>query len=418
LIVEWRAAVLEAGPDADRFIRGAKERRKLWLAEFHDKPAATTLIGRSQGVEGLTGVGDVAQVLATIAATPLPVGLVKAEHHFRVPRSENPDSELAADKATVKPASDLAVAFLKFTLNGALAEKTHFLSPGQIHDLEIEVRVSRWPDAAEALELRPLSVEAPDTYEFPIFRLAKPLGEPPYTLNGGGRALLKVGQSLQARPFEFRYSAHFIPNAVEQPVAVVGQRTLRIESIDPRQVSLTGYPHLDIKLLELRESIRSRPLAAPDELANALIVMTSLANFAGRCFQDNLIRETWPEARFQTEIRSELRRNPALGAELEEHPIAAGGVTDLSFRGIRIELKSVRDRRLELADCRQFVGQTVTYAAGSGRRMGILCVLDCSPKVVPPFPAEDGIEGTAGAPVYVLTVLVQANLPRPSDLSR
>jgi hypothetical protein len=155
LIVEWRAAVLEAGPDADRFIRGAKERRKLWLAEFHDKPAAIALIVRSQEIEGLTVIGDVAQVLATIAATPLPVGLVRAEHRFRVQTSEDPNSEIVADKPTVKSACDLAVAFLKFTLNGAPAEKTHFLSPGQIHDLEIEVRVSRWPDAAEYLSFAP-----------------------------------------------------------------------------------------------------------------------------------------------------------------------------------------------------------------------------------------------------------------------
>ena len=420
LLVEWRAAVLEAGAEADRFLRGAKERRKLWLTEFTDKAPAAILIERSRGIEGLIDVGDVANVLATIAETSLPVGVIKAEHGDRfsgiVITPGDPSEE------TGEPVPQLAVAFLKFALNGSPAAETHFLTPGQIQDLEIEVRVSRWPEGADALEIRPLSIDPPGTYEFPVFHLSKPQGEAPYTLKERGRAILKVGQGLYARPFEFRYSAHFTPNAVEQPVAVVGQRTLRIESIDLKHDSLTGYPGLDSKILKLREDIRSQPLVLQEDLGNALKILIPLTNFAGRCVQDNLIREKWTEARFQAEIRGELRRSASVGVELEEHPHAAGGETDLSFRGLRIELKVGSNKRLELADCRRFLGQTVSYAVASGKRIGILCVLDCSPKKIAPFPVEDGVgifvEGKDGAAVCVITVLFQANLARPSDLSR
>jgi hypothetical protein len=62
------------------------------------------------------------------------------------------------------------------------------------------------------------------------------------------------------------------------------------------------------------------------------------------------------------------------------------------------------------------------YVVGTGKRVGILCVLDNSPKPSGPFPAPDGIEilehPVQTGSVYVVTVLIQGNLPLPSALSR
>jgi hypothetical protein len=57
---------------------------------------------------------------------------------------------------------------------------------------------------------------------------------------------------------------------------------------------------------------------------------------------------------------------------------------------------------------------------GSDKRIGVLCVLDGSPKAEEPFPPEDGIGilKTADDAVAVVTVLIQGNLTRPSDLTR
>jgi hypothetical protein len=44
------------------------------------------------------------------------------------------------------------------------------------------------------------------------------------------------------------------------------------------------------------------------------------------------------------------------------------------------------------------------------------------PKARPPFPVEDGIgvfvHQSSETPIYVLTILVQGNLAKPSDFSR
>jgi hypothetical protein len=417
LLAEWRAGVLAASPDADRYLRAAKARRSLWLAEAPTQAAAADLIERTTGIDTLEDVGMVSGLLTGMAATALPIGVISTEYRPRIPLGE-PDR---ADDEPAEPKGELAVAFVKFALDGAPAANIHFLSAGQAHDVDIEVRVSRWPAQAETLELRPYTIEQPGTYEFPVFQLARPSGDPPYLIRQQGRAILKYAQGLNARPYEFRYSAHFTLGSVEQPVAVVGQRTLRIDGVDLKQHSLTGYPRLDAKIVELREDIRSRPRVSQDELADALTVVIPLAKFAGQALQDNLVDEIWSEARLQAAVRGKLRDDPAIGAALEEHPAAAGGITDLSFRGIRIELKVERDKRLELEDCQAYLGQTASYVVASGKRLGVLCVLDCSPKRDAPFPAEDGIGvfvmGAGRAPVHVIVMLVQGNLARPSSLS-
>jgi hypothetical protein len=68
------------------------------------------------------------------------------------------------------------------------------------------------------------------------------------------------------------------------------------------------------------------------------------------------------EAEFQERLRLFLRSQPNIGSQLEEHPRSTGGITDLSYKGIRLELKSEPNKRLTLADCQQFVGQAASYA--------------------------------------------------------
>ena len=57
-----------------------------------------------------------------------------------------------------------------------------------------------------------------------------------------GRAVLKIAQGLKARPFEFKYAAAFKPDQSEQPVGVVGHRTLILEGLDLTRNPFTGYP--------------------------------------------------------------------------------------------------------------------------------------------------------------------------------
>lgn len=411
-IIEWRAAVVTGEADADRHLRAAQARIRLWRTE-DTSPELTVM------ADGLLAIDDVTQVassLEDLAWLSIAVPVRRSRYGgIKLPFAGK------AEEPSAPPPPELAVAFLAFTVNGAPAADTHFLAPGQVHDLDLEVRVSRWPEGAETLFLTPMSLEPASAYDFPEFRLERPAGDAPYRLTARGRVLLKVGQNLNARPFEFRYAARFLPLDHEQPVSVVGQRTLRIESVDLKSGGLTGYPALDGKIVEIRDVLRSRPGVSPEALEALITVLTPLVNFAGRAVQDNLIREPWSEARVQTELRDQLRRHPGLGVELEEHPASAGGISDLSFRGLKVELKAERNRNLRLDDCKAFLAQTTSYVVASGMTVGILCVVDSSPKLSAPFPVERGLEilesDGKGDDVAIVTLLIQGNLARPSDLS-
>lgn len=418
LLVEWRAGVLEAAQDSDRFLRAAKEQYRLWLTEYGVAAPVARLVNTSVGIDAVSSIDEVGSLCQTLACTPLPLGAFARDHpHLRAPSPEGEDGEERDGS------QELAIAFLRFVIDGLPADDTHFLTPGETHDLEIEVRVSRWPENANQLRLLPLTIEPKSTYDFPVFEFTRPAGNPPFVMQQRGRAVLNAPQSLKARPFEFRYTASFSPLAAEQPVIVVGQRTLRIEGIDLARSPVTGYHGIDCKLLEIRNELRVQPLITVADLDNVLTVLTPLCSLAGRAPQDALFRDTCNEGQFQAEVRDELRRHPAIASELDEHPHAAGGITDLSFRGIRIELKFVSNTRnaLSLTDCERFTGQTASYIVGTGKRVGILCVLDNSPKRSAPFPAEEGIgitfQHAENKQISVVTILIQGNLAQPSQLS-
>lgn len=413
-LIEWRSGVLNAVQESDRFLRAAKERSKLWCEE-HRSPNVPPALRAA--IEQIQSIAETSQIEATcrdIASIPLPIPFFGAE--------VRPSLRREGEKAERPVPDELTVAFLRFVIDGVRAAETHFLRPREAHDLEVEVRVSRWPEGADALNLSPVTIESPDTYDFPRFRFARPSGDPPFILKERGRAILKVAQNLHARPFEFKYTAQFAPRTSEQPVAVVGQRTLRIEGIDVEASPITGYVAMDRKLLDVRDRLRSQRFANDADLKACLTILTPLCSLACRAVQDNLYRGVLTEAEFQQDVRAELRRYPTVGSQLDEHAHGAGGITDLSFQGLPIELKVEPTNRVSLADCERFVEQTSSYVVAKGKRIGVLSVLDCSEKTAGPNPAEEGLgillRKTDDGVVCIVTVVIQGNFPPPSHHSR
>jgi hypothetical protein len=414
LLADWRSAVLTAASDSDRFRKAASARAQTWIEANKDAGSLSVFREAAERIKLVQDVGEVATISALLAVIPLPVGLFSIP--IRSVRSISDDDE-TGDKP-----EQLTVAFVKFSVDGTPLEQIHFLTPGELHDLDIEVRVSRWPKGATGLVIAPITIEQASTYQMPVFSFPKPAGNGPFQLREKGRAHLVVPHHINARPFEFKYVAKFTPQSAEQPVSIVGQRTLLLEGLDLTRNPITGYPNLDAKIVDVRDRLRQTPGVLQQELLDALTLLAPVANYAGQVVQDNLYHAPVSEAEFQKRVRSFLRGHPMIGASLEEHPRAGGGITDLSFKGIRLELKSESDRPLTLDDCKKFVRQAASYAVASGKRIALLCVLDCSRKERAPFPIEDGIDilidQQGSSTTFVVTLLLQGNLVRPSDLSR
>jgi hypothetical protein len=416
LLTEWRATILAAGVDADRFLRAAKAR----LTELR-KPSAESAYERAvlaalTVLDGTLELDAAQSIGAAIARIPMPISL------YTDPEPKIPAWAQREGRALPEEKPELAVAFIEFTINGRTAEKVQSLTTREAHDLDIGVRVSRWPETADALTLKPISIEPIASFDLPTFRFLKPSGSAPFEFRQRGRMILHAPQSIGARPFEFIYAAEFEPATAERLLTIAGHRTLRLDGSGANGAFETGYPGIDRKLIMIRDQFRLEPHISQNDLSNLLIPLKAIGNLMGQCVQDALFPTAISESEFQERVKQFLRGRPDIGSELEEHPQAAGGATDLSFRGIRIELKSEKARRLSPDDCRQFAEQAATYAIGTNKRVAILGVLDCSPNKEVPFPIEDGIVihpvQTATAGIYVVSCLFQGAIPIPSSFSK
>lgn len=416
LLVEWEQASLTAAIEPDRFLRTARLQLKRLRSEASGETFADKLIEALSVIDGEFDFAGIEPLRQSLAAIPLPVAI------YADPKPKLPAWAHEREGSDKEKAPDLTVAFVEFTINGTTAERIQALRPRENHDLDIAVRVSRWPETATALVLSPISIEPPSSYDLPSFRFARPSGEPPYLFKQRGRMILHAPQNLKARPFEFIYTAEFQPTSTEKPVSIAGQRTLRLDGSAPDRQAYTGYRDIDTKLIALRDQLRLEPLIPEADLDELLTVLVPLANLMGQSVQDNKFPTVISEAEFQRQTREWLRQQPAIGSQLEEQAHSTGGRTDLSFHGIRIELKSEPTKKLLPDDCKKYASQAASYAVGTNRRVAVLCVLDCSPKKQGPFPMEDGLSvhaiDTGTSPVYIVTLLIQGNLPKPSDLSR
>ena len=412
----WVSDIRKAQLDADRHYRAARQR----LSEFTDalspdahqpiRDAATRLLE-------ITDPAHVKRVPEIVAGVDLPLPLlVDVPRHVSI--------EHVPPDAKKTEAAQPAVVFLSFTIDQAALESRHIIEPNRLHDLHVEVRLSRWLNDATSLLVEPISVEPPATYELPTYSFVRPAGLPPYVLEGSGRLLLGVPQTILSRPLEFSYRARFEPG--DASAAVEGHRCLCLQSHDPRSTPVTGYWYIDERLLRIRDIVRSHGGVPDDELGWFLQVMTVLGRTAGEALQDHLFAGDWTEGNFQKEIQRRLRSDPTIGSWLEVHAHAGGGITDLSFKGIRVELKVVPegDARGQVTPSvvAPFFGQAAQYTRASDRRLGILCVLDSTIKTsVPAHPADDlAVEQVEGPETSTLlgVVVIRGNLARPSDLSR
>ncbi|KXV09657.1 hypothetical protein AD931_03545 [Gluconobacter oxydans] len=414
LLADWSEAVHNAAVDADRFLRAGRLQYRTFAADANHSAYGLALVAALAPINDDLDVSSVPALRGAVAQREMPVAIFGIKKRNFEP--------LTADGVSAK-SEEIAVAFLEFMIDGKPADTVHNLSTGQVHDLDLTIRVSKWPEYAERLVIEPVSIEPPSTWDFPPFEFLKPHGPPPYVFQRQGRMALHASQGFNARPLEFRYSAEFQPLLkYDEAIVLAGQRTLRLDGTDTSRHPLTGYSELDMKIIQLREKMRLEPLISEAHVRDLLTLLTPVANLMGQSVQDKRYPKPIDEAMFQADFQSFLRSNTVIGSELEVQGEIAGGKVDLSFRGIKIELKSERLKRLLPDDCKKFAEQAASYAVGAGHRIALLCVLDCSPKTTPPFPVADGLtiitieSGTS--PVYVVSCLFQGGLARPSDLSR
>lgn len=414
-LVRWARAIRSAEVDADRYLRSAKLAARDVSKQLANIPGAEAFVRVTSAISALSDVDGVAEIARRLLSIPLPLPLfVEVSRPLR-------------HQTTTSTAKEpgVVVAFTSFRIDGLPFGDPHTIQPEMLHDLNVAVTVSNWPPSATELVLEAMSVEPAASYDLPKFSFQRPSGNPPYAVAQTGRLLIHHPVALYARPLQFTYKARFEPNVATSSVSVQGHRHLRMQSFDPAREPQSGYSVVDTRLFEIRDQVRSAISASDAELNSFFSLLTVVGGIAGQSLQDNLFSRKYPEDEFQEELRKLLRQNPRIGSQLEEHPRAGGGITDLSFQGVRLELKSEQEKVVTLDIASAFVPQTAQYVAGSDRRFGLLCILDCSPKnQAPGLPSGDIFAVSvpppagSGAPICIGVVIIRGNLARPSDLSR
>jgi len=408
-LIRWVNALRRAEPEASRYLTAAKLRAEEFLVETTDS-VSTGFEPLFRMVAEIIAPAGLAEFKASLLSTALPFPLFPpADRRHGLFR----EAEIEDER--------LNIAFLSFTIDGEPASAINTLRPNTVYDLGLDVRVSRWPIQADALLLTPVSVEPEASYEMPRFVFPRPSGNGPFHLKDSGRLVLKLPHSIGARPYEFKYAAFFEPTASEQAVDVIGHRTLRLEGVDLTANPMSGYAEVDARLLTIRRSLRALPIPDGDLFA-ALMICAGLGNIAGQALSDKIFPVGTLEKPFQDKCVEMLRRNPQIGERLVQHAAVGGGITDLTFERIPIELKAKPKHLVDDAEIDQFTDQTAQYAVASGKRIGVLCILDSSPKSAPPPPVASQIgvkyKFVDQARVAIVCIVVQGGLARPSDLSK
>ncbi|MBB4115860.1 hypothetical protein FHT80_005229 [Rhizobium sp. BK226] len=317
---------------------------------------------------------------------------------------------------------DTTVAFLKFDIDGQPATHWNYLKPGTAYDLTIEVRVSNWPEGAKVLSLVPVTIDSRERDWLPKFRFQKPNGAGPFTFTGTGRAVLEIAHSFGSRPYEFLYAAEFDDTAARSKVETVGHRRLILEGSDLASNPLTGFSNVDRHLLTIRNSLRSFPGLNQDDLANAMTVLGGFGSIAASALRDATFSANTSEREFQKETTRLLRMRPEIGGDLHGHPEAAGGITDLTFRDIPIELKVENNQVLYAKDFSRYFDQAAAYALGLGKRIALLSVLESCAKSSPVGNVEEDIavfrHRVGNSSVVIIVAVARGGFPKPSSYSK
>jgi len=191
LLIEWEHASLTAAIDSDRFLRAARLRLRQLREEIGSDPFTDRLIEVLSVIEGELDFSRIGSLRQQLAAIPLPVAI------YADPQPQVPDWVREREGTPEERAPDLTVAFVEFKIDGTTAERIQALRPRENHDLDIAVRVSRWPETATSLVLSPISIEPPSSYDLPSFRFTRPSGYPPYVFQQRGRMILHAPQGLR-----------------------------------------------------------------------------------------------------------------------------------------------------------------------------------------------------------------------------
>ena len=301
------------------------------------------------------------------------------------------------------------------------------VKPNVLYSLSFQVGAQEWPTDASELRLDFNTTCPEGVYTVSKYTLTKPAqaGEVEAVLQGQIEFL--AAQSLLAENLVFAIRCAFRGQALLEPAYVIGHNDLRFQVVDPATVQFpSGYQTMDVHINELIRQLLDDCPAPQSELDDLLLVLSALTALLGSYAQGGVFKGVTrvSEAEFQKSTAHDLRMR--LGQDLQEHPQQAGGITDLRFRGVVIELKVETKSGDPNEIANNCVSQLIQYEGVEGRQVGIALVLDLTPKERPTgdtrnnillvdVPTHGGQDEDKKYPSKAFVFIVNGNTRNPSD---
>jgi hypothetical protein len=314
-------------------------------------------------------------------------------------------------------------------------DRQPWLSPQAIksgvqYDFGVQIRLSRWPGADWRLEVDYVSIADPRTYHVTAFDVSAEAD--PGEIRQHGHLIFYNPQSLLSEPSVLKVRARFVSGDGKEAVVptIIGHTELLVRALSPESYAvLTRYPMVDIQLPKIIEQVRSSlPDLRPSDLDDFVRVLVYLSRYAAMVAQTGVFkgRSVDEKREFQQDLLKHLRMTE-LGEEIREAETVGGGILDLRYRNVVIELKveyRIKDRK-RLRE--KYTSQPCQYTIAS-IPLSITCILDMTEKEdVPPNVANDlslenpPVHGYRSEPPpypsKVAVVIIEGNVRSPSSYS-
>ena len=436
-LCRWVEASVRGEANWERHLTAAKAQAVL-AREYlgQTTPHAKFRAAAQQVIQGISQVRDldsVKGVAKLLMHLPVPPMLVAAEDPYAFGHPmENGD--MAPPRTTSEKQKEPLVAKVMLEIDRQPWSTPQVIQANRIYGLSAKIAIPRWPDETDLFAIEYVTTLPKEHYRITEFRIERSRLGPSHEAETSGHIEFPVGQSLLSEPVIIQLRASYRsstdPKLIKQ-ATVIGYNKLRVRISDPtRTPLLSKYPAIDQRIVEVIDEIsRTMPGVNQMHLDDFIALLGGVANYMGICLQQAVYKEGQmiSEAQFQSDLLHHLRS--LLGSEVQEAPKQGGGPTDIQYRSVTAELKVERDvsDRAKMVD--GFLHQPTQYSSANGAQLGILCVLDLTPKERPPANPKNNIllktssvhgfpQGMPPYPTKIATVIIDGNLRLPSSYSR
>lgn len=414
-LYRWDASVQAAASDSAQHIAAARRNAEIAAEGLRDAQGSfVELVDVLERMANLTEASELEALRSSLCAIPLPMRMIAT------PRGGRGHGR-PSDPVPVRPRVICLLRLGDQPITGPV-----LVRPNTAYNLQIEARVLDWPDWAERIHIHFLSRWQGTAADVPSVTLDRP----DKGADGVWRAVSDGGVVVRATPARpdtpllFTVEAEIQGESQREPIEVVGYAELALHAYDPAVDYITGSEVIDQRVHEVLLAVGASGAPEAERKAFADLFIT-LANEAQILVANRTFRGGQPvlEAEFQSRLleraQSELgATNVRTGAEV------GGGEMDIVYLDdFTAELKIERNTPASLDRAAAYLGQPAQYAAGAGRQLSILCILDISERAAPVGVLANGIgllrPALAGLedpdyPALVGVIIVSGGLPLPS----